>query len=53
MAFIWRLVRQAKLAKNSGWKSRTEKGLASRSGPESCAVVREGRREVLTGETMG
>ena len=30
-----------------------EKGVANHLGPESCAGVREGEREVLTGETMG
>ena len=51
--FILPIVRQDKLAKNSGCKSRTGKGLANHPGPESCAVAREGRREALTGETVG
>jgi RNA-directed DNA polymerase len=29
------------------------KGLAARSGPESCVVAREGRGEALTGERAG
>jgi hypothetical protein len=53
MVLIARLVRQDKLAKNSGWKSHTEKDLANHSAPESCAAVREDWREVLTGETVG
>ncbi len=40
-------------AKDSGWKSRTGKGLASHAGPESCATPREVGREALTGETTG
>jgi hypothetical protein len=50
---LGRLERQDKLAKNSGCKSRTGKDLANHPGLESCAAVREGRREVLTEETMG
>ena len=50
---VERLVRRDKPAKDSGCKSHTEEGLANRSGPESCAAVREGRREVLTGGAMG
>jgi len=56
MGITWipeRLERQDKLAKNNGWKSRTGKDLANHPGLESCAFVREDRREVLTEETMG
>lgn len=50
---IERLVRQDKLAKNSGCKSHTVKDLANHTAPESCVVVREGCDEVLTGEAVG
>lgn len=43
----------AKPAESRWWKSTTLKGVANHSGPESCAVAREGGGEALTGVRIG
>jgi hypothetical protein len=42
-----------KLARCCEWKFRAVKGVAIRTGPESCAVAREGGGEALTGGRAG
>ena len=51
-SIYWRLERRAKSAECQG-ESPYEVRLAGRFVPESCATVRKGRREVLTGVSAG